>query len=558
MTTEKTYNLEQLRVVSVDTGIPLRELQEEYGVFEFVFSSLEEAQKGYHKISGKYENKKEHPELIAYINEWKKLTESEYLILAEENLNQIIYFLNNCFPSNDTLVRGLELAKKNIGSDLSKMVVFIKTININRQHTRYVECPVYQYEEELYNSIDELFLGKIGNKHKLYQYEEAWNELAELDIDHHRSKFPKFKELLEKRLVSTAKTPEALLALPYKEIENTLNKWNYFSKTKSIEKILPTLDTFLSLINKEDSERYDRPNKAQRKVHQLFSKCETEDQAKRLMDIARPFYYRNEEEKKKYGDVLYDLFKNSVSRIIHKKFPHPKLANFKHIANTFQFNKYELEKMDSKWRQKSREVLQGPIVDWYRTFDQIHDDYKPALLTKWNTWGIIQFSEMTTWEELSHFDLMLLPVPGNKGMSHRYFWSPTRTTFSAFILLLNKLIEVVPKGNENTLLNLIKFMDKCLSEVHTRGLFREEQALVLKKIVTNNPSMAELESLYQSQLPEWNNDVSDYYAPTLEVVIDAILEKDFSYFDKIFERIKTSQYLKSKYLKMRVNKSMVA
>jgi hypothetical protein len=557
MTTKKAYDLKQLREISVKTGIPLIELQEEYGVFEFIFSNIKEAQNGYHKISGKHENEREHPEFIAYINEWKKLTESEYLILAKENLDQIIYFLNNCFPSSDKLVKGLELAKQNIGSDLSKMVIFIKTININRPNNRYMDCPVYQQKEYFYNLIDEIFVNKIGNKHSFEQYLKIWNELCDLGINHW-SKFLKFKELLEKRMVSTTKSPEDLLALPIKETDSFLKKWNYFSKTQSIQKILPTLKEFLVFIYKKDNESYKRPNDVHSKVSILFQRCNTENDAKYLMDIVRPFYYANDEEKKKYENDLYNLYKNSISRIIQKKFPHPKLADFKKIAEIFKFNKYELEKTEKAWKEKSCKALKSPIPDWYRTFNQIHDDYKPLFLEKWNSWGILQFNEMTTWEELSCFNYMLLPVPGNKNRLHAYFWSPTKTTFSGFILLLNKLIEVAPKGEENTLLNLIKFMDKSLSG-NTCGLFREEQALILKKIVSNNPSMEELETLYQSQLPEWDHsEVSDYYASTLEVVIDAILEKDFSYFDKIFERVKTSKYLKSKYLKIRVNKSIFA
>lgn len=555
-TTEKMYNLERLREASVKTGIPLRELQEEYGVFEFVFSTIEEAQNGYSKILNKYENKKEHPEFIAYVNAWEALTEIEYSILDKENLDKIIYFLNNCFPSNDMLIKGLELVKRNINSDLLKMVIFIKTIKTNRQNIRYKECPVYQFEEEIHNLIDELFLIKISNKHKLYQYSKVWNELNELDIDHW-SKFPKFKKLLGKRMVSTAKTPEQLLALPYKETGNILNKWNYFSKVQSIEKILPTLAKFLRLLDKEDPQNYNRPNNSQRKIQQLFYKCENEDQAKHLMEIARPFYYVNEEEKAKYENDLYFLYKSSISIIIHKNFPHPKLADFKKIANTFQFDKFELEKTEIDWKNKSRKALQRPIVDWYKTFSQIYNDYKPILLEKWNTWGVQQFVDIKTWEELSHFNFMLLPIPGDPYGSHKHFWSPNRTTFSSFILLLNRLIEIVPNGDENTLFNLIKFMDKCLSEVHTSNLFEKELILVLKKIIKNNPCMEELDSLYQDLLPEWDHiNVSDYYAPTLEIVIDAILEKDFSSFDKIFERVKTSGYLKSKYLKWKVIKIM--
>lgn len=558
MTKEKVYSLEQLREVSAQTGIPLIELQEEYGVFEFVFSGFKEAKECYNKILGKYKDRKEHPEFIACINEWNRLTEDAYNILDPKNLEQILYFLNNCFPFNDSLVKVLELAKKNIGSDLSKMVIFIKTINTNRQCVRYMECPVYQYKEEIYNSIDEFFLQQIVNKHQFYQYLNAWNSLAELSIDHW-SNFPKFKELIGKRFVSTAKTPETLLTLPYKKNQNVLNKWNYFSRTQSLEKILPTLTDFLILTEKEDDESYKKPNQVWRKVRELFDRCENEEQAKELMDKARPFYYRNADEKGEYEDKLYSLFKDSITRIIHKKFPHPKLADFKYITETFKFNKYELEKAEKKWMNESFKTLQKPIVDWYKTFCQIHNSHKPTLLTKWNDWGILEFSEMTTWEELSNFNYTLLPVPGNKNYPYRYFWSPTRTTFSAFILLLNKMIEVVPKGDENTILNLIKFMDKSLSEVHTSGLFREEQVLILRKIVANNLSITELESLYQSNLPEWEHiPVTDYYASTLEIVIDAILEKDFLYFDKIFEKIKTSQYLKSKYLKMRVNKSITS
>ena len=300
--------LAELQTIAEKTNIPLGELQREYRIYEYSFTSCAEAVAGYINKGGyksnvlDSESDERTPDVIAYHKAWEAISLQEQPDVTKLSLSEAIAFMDVCFRYGDQLVALVLTIEKHIGTDLGKIAEFV---HLPKRFTCYShnECPINLLQKRLMTIVETHYKTEMDKTWDQATLIALHDEAIGYDFQNVRP-YPELFDLLGAKIIRTARTIPELHELQY--WQGKVKRWIELLPQTKIDDSLPSLMKFLKdLLN---GNGYNCSNSRDYVLHiidQLFYRCNDEpkglDYAKTLLDIGRKFFYPAEDQE----DVVY-------------------------------------------------------------------------------------------------------------------------------------------------------------------------------------------------------------------------------------------------------------
>lgn len=547
----KKYTLKDLLKISEKTGVPLVTLQREYGVYEYTFSSCEEAVKGYtggyksHIFFGKKDGYTD-PDVIAYQKAWEEISLKEVPDVTKLNFEESLAFIQVCYREGKQLVALVETLEKNIGVDMEKASRFF-TEGYTMTFYEHNLCPIRAFHDRLIKKIDLYYQEKIKSTHDKDLLVSLHTEAVGYKFQDVRP-YPGFFAILGTKIVRTAHTLQELDAI---EIGPKVFRWLELYPKFSVAEILPRLEEYLSTVNQSDIRNCRKMyNSVWDILDNLFSRADSTSELRSLLDIGRRFFSSEGD----HDPVFSMLYTPAIERIIAVEFAkNGKLGNFSVLIDQLPSCSYFRKKLDELWKRKTLQALKKPIPNFPRLYHQSHPSLRSEVIVMWNMWGEKEVEGLETWQQLVDFDLGLILIPRRRN-EEKHIWTSEKKSFYIFSKFLKKLINVVSsKEDKIKTLNYICSKTHIAWESQAFDVLEEEIGLILVKLFEEDFDAAGLKNIY-----ECVKKTNPYKkTPNIEMVIDHIFKKDPAVFEDIFLKIDPSHQLYSKCLRLKIESTTV-
>lgn len=550
--------LAELNVISEKTGIAIHRLQAEYGIYEFTFSSCSEAcenykDKGGYKSAPFFASKDDHSKLetVAYHKGWEEISLKECPDVTKLDFQQSFDFLKVCFKKGQQLLSLVETLEKNIGEDVVKISEFFKygKGGIMLTFYDYSECPVRELSNKLIKLIDKHYLNEMNKTWNQEKLISLYQEMLDYGFAEVRP-FPEAFGELSKKITKTAKTISELHTLEF--AHSKLSRWKELLPKTELKDIFPTLEDFLSMFYQTRMSRSETKSSVQWVLSDLFHRCKTDSDARRLLDVGRKFLKEEGQ-----SDRVYEwMYKPVNERIVREKLAnHPRLNQFSSLRSEAGIHSDIGKEIDVLWINATEKALKQPIPSFSKLYNLAHESLKEKVLTRWNSWSLQQLDGVDTWEDLTRYNMEgLIPVPKYRFSGEYHIWAPTRTSLSTFLVFMERIINTAPDlTSKFKVLKVIVERSQHLRECHAWDLLLPEATVLTRNILeTEDVTIQNLWVMYEyvRKLSTMKDTEAE------ELIADTIITKDPAAIEKIYETVKDNERLRSKYLKLKVEQAM--
>lgn len=557
--------LDELRLISEKNNIPLEMLQKEFGIYEYSFSSCQEASDGYHGgFTSNIFNKTNPagPDITAYYKGWLEISLKEKPDVTVMNFEEALDFIKVCYRHGDQFVLLVDTIEKAIGENPALMSRFLKE---GRYHTfyEYNECPLNAMVKRVMQKIDLNYQKQVKETNDKDTLIALRNEANEYGFADYRP-FPDLFEKIAIKLVNLTKTIAELSETNTGWPEHRLRRWRELvKKSKDLPQIFPSLKDFLQAANQQDSDRSRRHNSVWYIANTLFGFCKTVSDVDRLYDYTSPYTRVFEElgphqlfdtEPQELKNALYDNYIATKKGLLLKEFP--KTTDLRGIAS-FASQRLNGTGLDSEintaWIKETKRRLQQPIPSFIKLYNLAHESLKHEVLKRWNWWGRSQLADAIESKGVGAFDTSLIPMPQKwRGGGDYHIWPKDKEVFSTFAMYLNSVTDITNSGAAQLtwMRYIIKNM-RLTSECNGCGcLFDEELQYLIRKMNTS----ASLDVLWQAY-KVMCEELAVYaisQSATRALLLDEILHKDPTAIEKIFSSLTLNDPLYKKYMRLKI------